>query len=222
MESLGTSLPPYSHASIAADIAIACDGSGIMHLHRLPLELDERLVLADVGQCISCVAAVAHDGRTSIFAGHTSHLKRSSFRDNLHMLTRELTGGCSILKSSLPSALPLTSVHDVEFVVIAQLASPPTFLSPSYHATMLLAAIGPSDLVINAVDSKVTTRLEGHVGIVTDAVFCGHACECAQTCLYTMLYTPIQHCNILRCPFFTLCTMWHFCHAVYPSNRWKK
>ena len=43
-----------------------------MHLHRLPLELDERLVLGDVGQPVACVAAVAHDGRTSIFAGRTN------------------------------------------------------------------------------------------------------------------------------------------------------
>jgi hypothetical protein len=69
MESLGTSLPPFTHASVAADTAILCDGSGIMQLQRLPLELDERLVLADVGQNITCVAAVVHDGRTSIFAG---------------------------------------------------------------------------------------------------------------------------------------------------------
>ncbi len=72
MESLGTSLPPFTHASVAADIALLCDGSSIMHLHRLPLELDERLVLGDVGQPVACVAAVAHDGRTSIFAGVTA------------------------------------------------------------------------------------------------------------------------------------------------------
>jgi hypothetical protein len=88
MESLGTSLPPFTHASVAADIALLCDGSSVMHLHRLPLELDERLVLGDVGQpgrvynpffltffnlhLVACVAAVAHDGRTSIFAGRTN------------------------------------------------------------------------------------------------------------------------------------------------------
>jgi hypothetical protein len=78
MESLGTSLPPFTRASVAADIAIVCDGSSVMHLHRLPLELDERLVLGDVGQAIRCVAAVAHDGRTSIFAGTQTKYKKQS------------------------------------------------------------------------------------------------------------------------------------------------
>ncbi len=87
-------------------------------------------------------------------------------------------GGASILKSSLPSSLPLTSVHDVEFVLIAQLASAPTFLSPSHNAALLLTAIGPSVFVINTIQSKVITRLEGHVGTVTDAVFCGQSASC--------------------------------------------
>ena len=92
-------------------------------------------------------------------------------------------GGSSILKSSLPSTLPLTSVSDVEFVVVAQLSAPPAFLSPSPNASLLLTAIGPSVLLINTIHSKVITRLEGHVGSVTDAVFCGQSCACTSRAL---------------------------------------
>jgi hypothetical protein len=55
-------------------------------------------------------------------------------------------------------------------------------LSPSFNASLLLAAIGPSVLVVDTVQSQVITRLEGHVGCVVDAVFCGESCACCATC----------------------------------------
>ena len=113
-------------------------------------------------------------------------------------MTCSFAGGCSILKSSLPSSSPLTSVNDVEFIVVAQLASPPTFVSPSHNATLLLTAIGSSVLVINTVNSTVTTRLEGHVGNVTDAVFCGQTCECAKSFPADNLFLSMQYCNIVQ------------------------
>jgi hypothetical protein len=69
------------------------------------------------------------------------------------------------------AGLPLGDQDQVTFITDAP--------ARTVRVTVEGSRIGPSVLVIDYINSKVTTRLEGHLGTVTDAVFCGESCECA-------------------------------------------